>query len=191
MPGDEKDKIILEIDKIKAIPDNDIKEDLLKMLEDAKQGSKYENNNFFKDKLLWIAREYQKQGIKQVEISTSDLCKKYDKSIDFLTQIHEIMPIIEEETGIKSAKLLDDKIFGLNIVTVDDHTKRGKLVNSHLHMDIEYLFEADENEELTIKEDENSGVKWIPIDEVENYTSEEKMKAIYRKLNEKLKVFGR
>lgn len=100
--------------------------------------------------------------------------------------LHVIKKEIEEETGIQSAKLLDDKIYGLNIVTVDDHIKRGKLVNSHLHMDVEYLFEADENEELTIKPDENSGVKWIPINEVTNYTSEEKMKAIYSKLNEKL-----
>ena len=100
--------------------------------------------------------------------------------------LHVINKEIEEETGIKSAKLIDDKIYGLNIVTVDDHMKRGKLVNSNLHMDIEYLFEADENEELIIKPDENSGVKWVPINEVTNYTTEEKMKAIYKRLNEKL-----
>ena len=101
--------------------------------------------------------------------------------------LHVIRKEIEEETGIKNAKLLDDKIYGLNIVSVDDHIKRGKLVNSHLHMDVEYLFEADENEVLKIKEDENSGVKWVPIDEVEICTTEEKMRAIYRKMNEKLK----
>ena len=99
-PVDEKGKIELDLDKIRAIPDKNIKEDLIKMLEDALPGNKYENNNFFKDKLLWIAREYQKQGIKQVEISVSDLSKKYEKGIDFLTQVHEIMPIIEEETGV-------------------------------------------------------------------------------------------
>lgn len=99
-PVEEKDKIELELDRIREIPDKNIKEDLIKMLEDSLPGSKYENNNFFKDKLLWIAREYQKQGIKQVEISTSDLSKKYEKGINFLTQIHEIMPIIEEETGV-------------------------------------------------------------------------------------------
>ena len=100
--------------------------------------------------------------------------------------IHVINKEIEEETGIKNAKLLKNGIFGLNILTVDDHIKRGKVVNSHLHMDIEYLFEADESEMLRIKEDENSGVKWVPINEVEMYTSEEKMKPIYRKLNKKL-----
>ncbi|MCI9064115.1 MAG: adenosine deaminase [Clostridia bacterium] len=99
-PVDEKDKIELELEKIKEIPDKDIRRDLIKMLEDAMKGSKYENNNFFKDKLLWIARTYQRQGIKQVEISISDLSKKYDKGIKPLVQIHEIMPIIEEETGV-------------------------------------------------------------------------------------------
>lgn len=94
---------------------------------------------------------------------------------------------IEEETGVKNVKLLFDGIYGLNIVTVDNHIKRGKVVNSHLHFDIEYLFEADENELIRIKEDENSGVKWIDINEVENYSSEEKMKPIYRNLTNKLK----
>mgnify|MGYP004569073991 CR=1 FL=1 len=99
-PVNDKDKIKLDIEKIREIPDFDIRENLIKMLEDSKPGSKYENNTFFKDKLLWIAREYQKQGIKQVEISMSDLCKKYEKGIKPLVQIHEIMPEIEKETGV-------------------------------------------------------------------------------------------
>ena len=43
----------------------------------------------------------------------------------------------EEETGISDLKLLYDDIFGLNIITVDNHIKRGKEVNSHLHFDVE------------------------------------------------------
>jgi hypothetical protein len=55
-------------------------------------------------------------------------------------------------------------------------------------MDVEYLFEADENEALRIKEDENSGVKWIPIDKIDEYVSEEHMKPVYKKLNSKLSL---
>ena len=99
-PAEKEDKIELKLEKIRKIPDKNIKEDLIKMLEDSIKGSKYEKNTFLKDKLLWIAREYERQGIKQVEISTSDLCKKYDKGIKLLSQIHEIMPLIEEETGV-------------------------------------------------------------------------------------------
>ena len=100
---------------------------------------------------------------------------------------HVVKKEIEEETGLTKIKPLQDKIYGLNIVTVDNHIKRGKEVNSHLHFDIEYVFEANEEDIVRIKEDENSGVKWIPINEVNNYSSEEKMKPIYAVLTEKLK----
>ena len=61
-----------------------------------------------------------------------------------------------EETGLKNLKVLSDGIFGLQILTVDSHIKRGKFVPSHLHLDCCFLLEADENEKLTVKEDENS-----------------------------------
>jgi len=93
---------------------------------------------------------------------------------------------IEEETGLINLKQLTNRIYGINIVTVDSHIKRGKVVNSHLHFDVEYLFEADDTEKVRIKEDENSGVKWVDIDKVLGYTREEKMKPIYRKLIDKL-----
>ena len=56
--------------------------------------------------------------------------------------VHVVKKEIEEETGISNVKLLGDGIYGLNIVTVDNHIKRGKEVNSHLHFDIEYLFSS-------------------------------------------------
>lgn len=99
---------------------------------------------------------------------------------------HVVNKEIEEETGLKNLKPLKDGIFGLNIVTVDNHIKRGKVVNSHLHFDVEYVFEADEAESIRIKEDENSGINWIPINEVNSYSTEEKMKPIYSRLTEKL-----
>lgn len=95
-----------------------------------------------------------------------------------------------EETRINSLKPLCDGIFGIEILTVDPHIKRGKYVSSHLHLDCSFLFEADEDEILSIKEDENSDVGWINIDEVCNITNEEKMKPIYKKLNDKLKQFN-
>lgn len=94
---------------------------------------------------------------------------------------------IFEETGLKNVKLLNNKIFGINIIPVDNHIRRGKIVNAHLHFDIEYLFEADENLSIRIKEDENSDIKWINIEDVLSYCNEEKMKPIYRKLIEKCK----
>ncbi len=101
--------------------------------------------------------------------------------------LHVVKKEIEEETGVTKLKQLYDGIYGINIVTVEAHKKRGKQVNAHLHFDLEFLFEADENDKLTIKEDENSNVGWIPVEEVNNYTTEEKMKPIYKCLNDKLK----
>jgi len=48
--------------------------------------------------------------------------------------------------------------------------------------------EADENETLIIKPDENSGVKWIDLEECVNLCPEPHMKKIYKKLNKKLKA---
>ncbi len=102
--------------------------------------------------------------------------------------LHVALKEAEEETGLKNFKLLSDGIFGIQILTVDSHIKRGKFVPSHLHLDCCFLLEADESEQLRIKEDENSGVKWINIEDVSEITNEEKMKPIYRKLNEKILV---
>lgn len=101
--------------------------------------------------------------------------------------IHVARKEVEEETGVTNLELLDNNIFGLNVITVEHHIKRGKEVNSHLHFDIEYVFSAPDDVLLRIKEDENSGVKWIPFDEVNNYSSEDKMKPIYAKLIDKVK----
>ncbi len=93
----------------------------------------------------------------------------------------------EEETGLKEIKLLSDGIFSLEILPVASHVKRGKYVASHLHLDCCYLFEADENASIRIKEDENKAIKWVDIDDVANIVSEPWMVPIYTKLNEKLR----
>ena len=102
--------------------------------------------------------------------------------------LHVAIKEAEEETGLNNLKLLSDGIYGLQILTVDSHINRGKFVSSHLHLDCCFLLEANEEEKLRIKEDENSGVKWVEIDKVTKLTNEEKMKPIYTKLNSKLKT---
>ena len=70
------------------------------MIEDHKKGSQYEFNSLRQDKLLWIAREYQKQGIEYVEMADTELAKLGEPAIKYLEEIHEIMPKIEKETGV-------------------------------------------------------------------------------------------
>ncbi len=93
-----KTKIKLLPSKIEKIPENDIKQILKNMLEDEKD-STYKNNTLRQDKLLWIAREYKKQGITYVEIADTDLANR-KRAPEVLEQIHNIMPKIEEETGV-------------------------------------------------------------------------------------------
>ena len=72
---------------------------------------------------------------------------------------------VEEETGVK-AKPLSKEIFSLWTGPVKAHIKRGKFVSAHTHLDIDFLFEADEKQPLKIKPDENQNVIWADINEI-------------------------
>lgn len=94
-----------------------------------------------------------------------------------------------EETGIKNITTVSDEIYSVEILTVDGHVKRGSYVPSHIHLNVTYLMEADEQEVLRVKPDENSGVKWFFLDEALKACTESWMvEHIYTKLNEKLTV---
>lgn len=95
---------------------------------------------------------------------------------------------IKGETGIKKVKSLIDEIFSIEILPVKGHIKNGKYVASHVHISVDYLFEADENELIRSKEDENSGVKWIPFENVVDSSTELHMKVIYQKAIDKIKI---
>ena len=93
---------------------------------------------------------------------------------------------VREETGVKSARLLSEDIFSLEILTVDGHEKRGEYVPSHLHMNVTYLIEADDTDTLSICEEENSGVQWFsPEDALKASTEPWFVERIYKKLIEK------
>lgn len=97
------------------------------------------------------------------------------------------MKELKEETGVKNVTPLKQDIFSLEALTVDGHVKRGKYVSSHIHLNLTYLLEVDEKEILHKKEDENSGVKWVPIEKVNEVSTEDWIKSnIYAKLNKKL-----
>lgn len=90
---------------------------------------------------------------------------------------------LEEETGVKNARLVSSEIYSLEILTVEGHVKKGAYVPSHLHLNVTYLAEADEKEALVIKEDENKGVKWFTFEEALKASTEPWMiEHIYRKL---------
>ena len=116
---------------IEKIPDNDIVKYINQMILDHKDGSTYCNNNLRQDKLLWVAREYQKQGIKYVEITDTELAKLGEPAIKYLEEIHEIMPKIEEETGVKIRFLAGIRRIPLTIIK--DQKTSGSYLRDNLN----------------------------------------------------------
>lgn len=108
-------KIKLDEEKINKIPEMDIQKILKLMLKDL------ENENLKdiclrQDKFLWIAREYQKQNIDYIEIADTDLAKANGPAIKLIEEVHQIMPYIEKETGVKIRFLVAMRRVPLTII---------------------------------------------------------------------------
>ena len=92
-----------------------------------------------------------------------------------------------EETGLQKVRAVSPDIFSLEVLTVDGHEKRGEYVSGHLHLNLTYLLEADEDEPLRPCEEENKGVRWFTLDEALKASTEPWfVERIYKKLNGKL-----
>lgn len=97
---------------------------------------------------------------------------------------------IREESGLAEVRPVSDRIYSLEILTVDGHEKRGRYVSSHLHLNVTYLLEADPAAPIRPKPDENSRVGWFLLDDAIAASNEPWFRErIYKKLNEKLKNF--
>jgi adenosine deaminase len=96
------------------IGDRDIESALEKMIEDHKT-EQYGNNTLFQDKLLWIGRSFESQGVRYTEISDTTLVKK-DSAAGMLKQVHEVMPHIQAETGVTIRFLAGIRRIPLTIV---------------------------------------------------------------------------
>ena len=93
---------------------------------------------------------------------------------------------VKEEAGISNVYPVSDEIFSLESLTVDGHVKKGKYVSSHLHLNVTYLLEADPEETVSVKEDENSGVAWFsPEEALKKSTEPWFVEHVYSKLVEK------
>ena len=94
---------------------------------------------------------------------------------------------VKEEAGIRHVQPVSKEIFSLESLTVDGHVKRGCYVSSHLHLNVTYLLEADSEEAVAIKADENSGVAWFTPEEALVKSAEPWfVEHVYAKLLEKM-----
>ena len=94
---------------------------------------------------------------------------------------------VREETGVQRLRPVTEEIYSLEVLTVDGHEKRGQYVPSHLHLNVTYLLEAEEEQPLRICEAENSGVAWFSLEDALKASTEPWfVERIYKKLNGKL-----
>ena len=95
---------------------------------------------------------------------------------------------VQEEAGIVNVHPVSEEIFSLESLTVDGHVKKGRYVSSHLHLNITYLLEADPEEHVSVKADENSGVAWFaPEEALQKSTEPWFVEHVYKKLIKKTK----
>jgi len=101
------------------------------------------------------------------------------------TAIREAM----EESGLQHVRLVSEEPLSVEILTVNGHEKKGSYVPSHLHLNVTYLLEADPAEPIHIRPEENSGVDWIPVEEIPDRSSEPWFcERIYSKLCDKVRA---
>jgi len=97
----------------------------------------------------------------------------------------------KEEAGIKNVKILMEEPISLEVLFVQPHIKRGKFIPDHLHYNLTYLLESNENDDLSFRPDESAAVGWISIDELMNKVTDGMgIKNTYQKIIDKVKALG-
>lgn len=92
---------------------------------------------------------------------------------------------VTEETG-QIPTVLDSEIFGIQSAPVIAHYKHGIFVPAHIHYDVIYLMEGEEEKSLSFRPDESGGVKWLPFDEAEGNDIVDWARPVHQKLIKKL-----
>ena len=93
-----------------------------------------------------------------------------------------------EETGVTDVCPLFHEPVSLDILPVLGHIKNGRYVSAHLHLSVAFALTAREDSPLQVKADENSGVQWIDLQKLGQYTSEPYMLEVYKKIILKSKI---
>ncbi len=104
----------IRLKNIEQLPDEDIVRILRQMLKDQ-EDPRYAKNSLFQNKLLWIARSYQSRGIVYAEISDTTLVKTHGAAV-MLDEVHQVMPDIYAETGVRLRFLAAIRRIPLTIV---------------------------------------------------------------------------
>ena len=97
---------------------------------------------------------------------------------------------VQEESGLSAVQPVSPDVYSLEILTVSGHEKHGVYVSGHLHLNLTFLLEADPNDPVRCKPDENSAVGWFTPEDAIAASSEPWFRErIYRKLIDKRPSF--
>ena len=83
----------------------------------------------------------------------------------------------EEESGLKTIAPISEDIFDVDVHKIPAR----KNEPAHYHYDIRFLFEADDAEKLIITNESND-LRWIPLERMEEYTTEETVLRMIKKI---------
>lgn len=84
----------------------------------------------------------------------------------------------EEESGMSNFRPVSSDIFDVDVHPIPAR----KHEPEHVHYDIRYLFETEEHQRINVSP-ESKDVAWIPLDDITNYTMEESILRMIRKLS--------
>lgn len=83
----------------------------------------------------------------------------------------------EEESGLKGIVAVSENIFDVDVHLIPERDNEP----AHFHYDVRFLFEADDTQPLTMSS-ESKDLAWIPLERIEEYTNEESVLRMVRKI---------
>lgn len=93
----------------------------------------------------------------------------------------------KEETSLANFNAISDLPISVEILPVKSHIRKNKYIPAHQHLNITYLFEANEEDSIHILEDENSNIGWLTFEELLTKSEEPYMIPVYEKIIKKIK----
>ena len=91
----------------------------------------------------------------------------------------------QEETGVSALRPLSALPLRWDVLPVSAHTKNGRSVAAHLHLNAAFALIADDAAPLAVCPAENSAVAWIGLDALPARCEEPAMLPIYRSMIER------